>query len=79
MGPDGKVEQRVVVVSRTVGDRWLVEEGLRAGDRVIVEGLQKVQPGAPVNAVEQGSAAAAATAAPANASGAGASGSAAGH
>lgn len=52
VGKDGKVEARVVKVSQTVGDRWLVEEGLGAGDRVIVEGLQKVQPGAQVEATE---------------------------
>jgi membrane fusion protein (multidrug efflux system) len=39
-------------VSRTLGDRWLVEGGLAAGDRLIVEGLQKVRPGMPVEAVE---------------------------
>ncbi len=44
---DGKVEQRTVKVSRTVGDQWLVDEGLSAGDRVIVEGLQKIRAGAP--------------------------------
>ncbi|MCW8829273.1 MAG: efflux transporter periplasmic adaptor subunit, partial [Gammaproteobacteria bacterium] len=33
---------------RTVGDQWLVEEGLAEGDRVITEGLQKIRPGAPV-------------------------------
>ncbi len=60
VGPDGKVEARAVRVSRTVGDRWLVEAGLAAGDRVIVEGLQKVQPGMAVEAVEAGAAAAAA-------------------
>jgi membrane fusion protein, multidrug efflux system len=49
---DGKVEVREVRVSRTIGDQWLVEEGLSDGDRVIVEGLQKVQPGMPVTAVE---------------------------
>jgi membrane fusion protein (multidrug efflux system) len=49
---DGKVEVRDVRVSRTIGDQWLVEEGLSPGDRVIVEGLQKVQPGMPVTAVE---------------------------
>jgi membrane fusion protein (multidrug efflux system) len=49
---DGKVEVREVKVSRTIGDQWLVEDGLVAGDRVIVEGLQKVQPGMPVKAVE---------------------------
>lgn len=47
LGADGKVEQRTVKVSRTVGDQWLVDEGLAAGDRVIVEGLQKIRPGAP--------------------------------
>jgi membrane fusion protein, multidrug efflux system len=49
---DGKVEARTVLVSRTVGDRWLVDEGLSPGDRLIVEGLQKVQPGMAVQAVE---------------------------
>jgi membrane fusion protein, multidrug efflux system len=56
VGPDGKVALRQVKVSRTVGDKWLVDEGLAAGDRVIVEGLQKVQPGMPATAVELGSA-----------------------
>jgi membrane fusion protein (multidrug efflux system) len=49
----GKVEARSVRVSRTLGDQWLVEEGLSAGDRLIVEGLQKVQPDMSVQAVEQ--------------------------
>lgn len=49
---DGKVEQRKVDVSRAVGDQWLVDQGLSAGDRLIVSGLQKVQPGMPVQAVE---------------------------
>ena len=65
VGADGKVEARPVKVSRTVGNRWLVEDGLKAGDRVIVEGLQKVQPGATVTPVEQGAAPAAKPAAPA--------------
>jgi membrane fusion protein (multidrug efflux system) len=52
VGADGKVEVRPVTTSRAVGDRWLVDEGLEPGDRVIVEGLQKVQPGAPVQATE---------------------------
>ena len=56
VGADGKVQPRPVKVSRTVGSRWLVEDGLKAGDRVIVEGLQKIQPGATVKPVEQGSA-----------------------
>ena len=57
---EGKVEPRVVHVSRTIGDDWLVDDGLKAGDQVIVEGLQKIQPGMPVHAVEAGAAAAAA-------------------
>jgi len=49
---DGKVEPREVKVSRTVGNQWLIDDGLVAGDRVIVEGLQKVQPGMAVKPVE---------------------------
>jgi membrane fusion protein (multidrug efflux system) len=48
VGKDNKVEVRQVKVNRTVGDKWLVDSGLAVGDRVIVEGLQKVRPGAPV-------------------------------
>jgi membrane fusion protein (multidrug efflux system) len=51
LGSDGKVQQRVVRVSRAIGDQWLVEEGLAAGDQVIVEGLQKIRPGMPARAV----------------------------
>ncbi|AWF81457.1 efflux transporter periplasmic adaptor subunit [Microbulbifer sp. A4B17] len=47
------VAQRSVRVSRTVGNRWLVEDGLEAGDRVVVAGLQKIRPGAPVQASER--------------------------
>jgi membrane fusion protein (multidrug efflux system) len=53
---DGKVEARTVRVSRTVDDQWLVEEGLSSGDRLIVEGMQKVQPDISVQAVEQAAA-----------------------
>lgn len=49
---EGMVELRPVHVSRTIGDQWLVESGLAAGDRVIVQGLQKIRPGMPVKAVE---------------------------
>ncbi len=49
---DSTVEQRAVQVSRTVGDQWLVSSGLAEGDRVIVEGLQKIRPGVPVVATE---------------------------
>ena len=47
-------------VSRAIGDKWLVDEGLNAGDKLIVEGLQKVKAGATVTASERGSEAAAA-------------------
>lgn len=60
VGTDGKAEARAVEVSQTVGDKWLVEGGLIAGDKVIVEGLQKVRPGVPVQATEAGAAQAAA-------------------
>jgi len=65
VGKDGKVETREVIVSRTIGDQWLVEDGLASGDRVIVEGLQKVKPGMAVTAVEAPPDAAGAAAAPA--------------
>ena len=46
-----KVERRQLVTDRAVGDAWLVTSGLKAGDQVIVEGLQKVRPGVEVKAV----------------------------
>jgi membrane fusion protein, multidrug efflux system len=56
VGADDKVAVREVRVSQTVGDKWLVEDGLVAGDRVVVEGLQKIRPGAPVQVTEAGTA-----------------------
>jgi membrane fusion protein (multidrug efflux system) len=50
VGAKGAAEVRPVTVSQTVGDKWLVTSGLKPGDQVIVEGLQKVRPGAPVKA-----------------------------
>jgi len=55
VGSEEKVEPRVIKVPRTVGENWLVSEGLKAGDRVILEGLQKARPGTPVKAVPFGS------------------------
>ncbi|WP_454719789.1 MULTISPECIES: efflux RND transporter periplasmic adaptor subunit [Cupriavidus] len=46
-----EVELRTLTTERAVGDKWLVTSGLAAGDRVIVEGLQFVRPGAKVKAV----------------------------
>lgn len=52
IGAGEKVEPRPIKVVRTVGDNWLVSDGLKAGDRVILEGLQKAKPGTPVKAVQ---------------------------
>lgn len=49
--PEGKVEPRMIGVDRAIGDKWLVISGLKVGDRVIVEGIQKVRPGASVKVV----------------------------
>ena len=48
VGAEDKVEQRRVTVGRTLGERWVVSQGLRAGDRVIADGFQKTAPGATV-------------------------------
>jgi membrane fusion protein (multidrug efflux system) len=46
-----KVQQRMLTLDRALGDQWLVSSGLQSGDRVIVEGVQGVRPGAAVKAV----------------------------
>lgn len=51
VGPNNKVAQRAVTTSQAIGDKWLVTGGLRAGDRLIVEGTEKAQPGATVKPV----------------------------
>ncbi|UEM20331.1 efflux RND transporter periplasmic adaptor subunit [Skermanella mucosa] len=51
VGPDGKASQKTVSAERAIGDKWLVTQGVAPGDRVVVEGTQKVAPGAQVNAV----------------------------
>ena len=48
---NGKVEQRSLTLDRAIGDAWLVSTGMAAGERVIVEGLQKVRPGINVKTV----------------------------
>jgi membrane fusion protein (multidrug efflux system) len=45
---DDTIELRQLQAPRAVGDRWLVTEGLAPGDRVVVEGLQKIRPGTSV-------------------------------
>ncbi|MGR4866768.1 efflux RND transporter periplasmic adaptor subunit [Caulobacter sp. LARHSG274] len=48
VGAKGAAEPRPITTSQTIGDKWLVTSGLKPGEQVIVEGLQKVRPGAPV-------------------------------
>lgn len=62
-----KVERRKVAVDRAIGNRWQVTSGLKAGDRVIVDGLQRAKPGAAVRPVPWVAAGAAAPALPASA------------
>lgn len=50
LNADDRVEQRMLTVSRALGNRWLVDAGLTAGDRLIVDGLQKVRPGSQARA-----------------------------
>ena len=47
------VKQRHVVLGRRINAMWVVEEGVEAGEMVIIEGLQKVKPGIEVNGVEK--------------------------
>jgi len=49
VGAGNKVEQRTLKTDRAVGDRWVVTEGLKPGDRLIVEGLLNLKPGTVVN------------------------------
>ena len=51
VGTDGKVAPRVIKIGQAVGTKWVVTDGLKAGEQVIVEGLQKVQPGMTVKPV----------------------------
>jgi len=51
VGKDDKVEMREIVATSWQGNQWIVEEGLHVGDRIIVEGLHKIAPGAPVKPV----------------------------
>jgi membrane fusion protein (multidrug efflux system) len=46
LGKDGKVERRAVTTGPTVGNVWVIEKGLVPGDKVLLDGLQKLRPGA---------------------------------
>ncbi len=48
---EGRAQQRMLKLDRAIGDRWLVASGLSGGDRVIVEGLQRIRPGSAVRVV----------------------------
>lgn len=48
VGKGNKAELRKVVADRTMGDQWVVSQGLKAGDKVITQGLGKLKPDAPV-------------------------------
>jgi len=54
VGDDNRVAERMVTTARVIGNDWLIDTGLRAGERVILDGLQKVRPGAEVKPVEVG-------------------------
>jgi membrane fusion protein, multidrug efflux system len=60
VGSDNKVTVHTLQLRGTSGNQWIVSDGLKDGDRVIVAGLQKVQPGALVQAIESQTAPAAA-------------------
>ncbi len=45
VGADNKVVRRAIRVDRAVGNRWMVADGLAAGERVIVDGLQRIRAG----------------------------------
>jgi multidrug efflux pump subunit AcrA (membrane-fusion protein) len=48
VGADNTVQTRSVVTGDRADERWVIEQGLKAGEAVIVDGLQKVRPGARV-------------------------------
>ena len=51
VGPDDKIEVREVHATGWKGSDWLIEQGLKAGERVVVEGFHRIQPGMRVNPV----------------------------
>src|SRR5258706_15277614 len=57
VGADNKVSLRAIQATRTTGTDWVVEDGLNDGEKVIVAGVQKVQPGATVRAIDVANAA----------------------
>lgn len=56
VGEGNKAERRRLKLERAVGNQWLVTDGLKVGDKLIVEGLQRARPNQPVTPVPAGSA-----------------------
>jgi membrane fusion protein, multidrug efflux system len=50
LGSDNKIQIRSVIVSERVGTDWIIDQGLKPGERVAAEGIQKVRAGMLVNA-----------------------------
>ncbi len=48
---ENKLEQRIVKTNRTLNGQWILDEGLNPGERIVIEGFQRVRPGVPVNVV----------------------------
>jgi membrane fusion protein, multidrug efflux system len=55
VGPENKAVRRNIRAERTIGDKWLVTAGVRAGDRVVVEGLSRIRDGQEIRPVPAGS------------------------
>jgi membrane fusion protein (multidrug efflux system) len=53
VGSDNKVALRSVVLGQRVGQDYIITEGVKSGERIVVEGLQKVRPGDTVNPTSQ--------------------------
>jgi len=53
IGENNIIEERTLTTGHTMGDKWIVESGLQAGERVVVEGLQKVQVGSVVSVAKE--------------------------
>ena len=48
---ENKIQQRMLTLDKAIGDKWLVSSGLNAGDRVVIEGIQKIKSGTSVKIV----------------------------
>jgi membrane fusion protein (multidrug efflux system) len=49
---ENKIEVRQLTLDRAIGDKWVVLSGLNSGDRVVVEGVQRIRPGVSVNVAQ---------------------------